>query len=50
MKPILEEPYVQVDSHLEDGALDTMASDIRDGLGRPLKEIPPKYFYDARVW
>ncbi len=48
MKPILEEPYVQVDSHLEDGALDTMAADIREGLGRPFKEIPPKYFYDAR--
>ncbi|MBA2764958.1 MAG: L-histidine N(alpha)-methyltransferase, partial [Thermoleophilaceae bacterium] len=25
-----------------------MAADIREGLGRPFKEIPPKYFYDAR--
>ena len=41
-------PYVQVDSHLEEGSLDTMAVDIREGLSRPFKEIPPKYFYDAR--
>jgi L-histidine N-alpha-methyltransferase len=25
-----------------------LARDVRDGLSRPLKEIPPKYFYDAR--
>jgi L-histidine N-alpha-methyltransferase len=25
-----------------------MAEEVRDGLGRPLKELPPKYFYDAR--
>jgi L-histidine Nalpha-methyltransferase len=27
---------------------DTLADDVRDGLGRPLKELPPKYFYDER--
>jgi L-histidine Nalpha-methyltransferase len=30
------------------GALDTLADDVRDGLTRELKELPPKYFYDAR--
>ena len=27
---------------------DTMAEDLRSGLAREPKEIPPKYFYDAR--
>jgi L-histidine N-alpha-methyltransferase len=30
------------------GARDTLAADVRDGLRRELKELPPKYFYDAR--
>ncbi len=25
-----------------------MAAEVREGLSRPLKELPPKYFYDAR--
>ena len=25
-----------------------MADEVRDGLGRELKELPPKYFYDER--
>jgi len=37
-----------IESHLEDGALDTIAADVRHGMALPLKEIPPKYFYDAR--
>ena len=37
-----------IDSHLIGGALDSLAADVRHGLGLPLKEIPPKYFYDAR--
>jgi len=37
-----------IDSHLTGGALDSLAADVRHGLGLPLKEIPPKYFYDAR--
>ncbi len=28
--------------------LDTLADDVRKGLSRPLKELPPKYFYDER--
>jgi L-histidine N-alpha-methyltransferase len=30
------------------GVQDTLADDVRDGLRRPLKELPPKYFYDER--
>lgn len=37
-----------IESHLSDGTLDSLAADVRHGLGLPLKEIPPKYFYDAR--
>jgi L-histidine N-alpha-methyltransferase len=37
-----------IDSHLADGALDSLAPDVRHGMGLPLKELPPKYFYDAR--
>jgi len=44
------EPDVRIDSYVQDdGSLDSMAADVLRGLGRPgLKEIPPKYFYDAR--
>jgi L-histidine Nalpha-methyltransferase len=28
--------------------LDTLADDVRDGLAHPPRELPPKYFYDAR--
>src|ERR671914_2764691 len=27
---------------------DTLVDDVRDGLTRSLKELPPKYFYDER--
>ena len=37
-----------IDSHLEDGTLHSLAADVRHGLALPLKELPPKYFYDAR--
>jgi L-histidine Nalpha-methyltransferase len=30
------------------GVFDTLADDVRDGFSRELKELPPKYFYDAR--
>ena len=30
------------------GVRDTLAGDVRDGLTRELKELPPKYFYDER--
>jgi L-histidine N-alpha-methyltransferase len=37
-----------VESHLTGGALASLADDVRHGMGLPLKEVPPKYFYDAR--
>jgi L-histidine Nalpha-methyltransferase len=37
-----------IDSHLDVAAQRTLADDVFDGLTRPLKELPPKHFYDAR--
>jgi L-histidine N-alpha-methyltransferase len=39
---------VRIEVHLEDGALASLADDVRAGLGADPKAIPPKYFYDAR--
>jgi L-histidine N-alpha-methyltransferase len=39
---------IQVDVHLREGALATLADDVRAGLSRPQKELPAKYFYDER--
>jgi L-histidine Nalpha-methyltransferase len=51
MEPIAgeaAEPAIKIDSHL-DGAQDrSLADDVLDGLTRPLKELPPKHFYDER--
>ncbi len=39
---------IRIDVHLRDGALATIADDVREGLGGTPKELPPKYFYDER--
>jgi L-histidine N-alpha-methyltransferase len=39
---------VRIDVHLRDGALATLPDDVRNGLSRRPKELPPKYFYDER--
>ena len=39
---------VRIESYLDGSALSSLAADVRDGLTRDLKELPPKYFYDAR--
>ena len=39
---------IRIDVHLRDGALATIADDVRHGLGRTPKELPPKYLYDER--
>jgi L-histidine N-alpha-methyltransferase len=44
----LAEPDVRIDCYLDDGMPDRIAEEVRNGLSRPLKELPPKYFYDAR--
>ncbi len=38
---------IQIDCHLDE-VPDTLVDDVRDGLTRDLKELPPKYFYDRR--
>ncbi len=47
MEPILS-GQVEVRSHLGPNDERTLADDVLDGLTRPLKELPPKHFYDAR--
>jgi L-histidine N-alpha-methyltransferase len=40
---------VRIDVHLREGALASLADDVREGLSRAeLKELPAKYFYDDR--
>jgi L-histidine N-alpha-methyltransferase len=39
---------VQIDVHLRDGTLASLADDVRRGLSGNPRELPPKYFYDAR--
>jgi L-histidine Nalpha-methyltransferase len=46
--PALAEADVRIDCYVDGAVLDTLADDVRDGLTRELKELPPKYFYDAR--
>ena len=47
MEPILGRT-IEVRSHLGPHDDRTLADDVLDGLTRPLKELPPKHFYDAR--
>src|SRR5919197_1653465 len=44
----LTESSIEIDSYLDGSALDSMADDVRAGLSREPKELPPKYFYDER--
>jgi L-histidine Nalpha-methyltransferase len=37
-----------IDVYLRDGALATLADDVREGLTEAPKTLPPKYFYDDR--
>jgi L-histidine N-alpha-methyltransferase len=40
---------VTIEVHLpQGGPLADLATDVREGLCRPFKELPPKYFYDER--
>ncbi len=50
MEPITDaaDPPIQIDSHLDGAEERSLADDVLDGLTRPLKELPPKHFYDAR--
>ncbi len=44
----LTQPDIRIDSYLGEGQERSLASDAREGLTRPFKELPPKHFYDAR--
>jgi L-histidine Nalpha-methyltransferase len=44
----LTESTIEIDSYLDGSSLDSMADEVREGLSRELKELPPKYFYDGR--
>ena len=39
---------IRIDSYAAEGASQRLAEDVREGLARVPKELPPKYFYDAR--
>lgn len=41
-------PAFQLDVHLHDGALETLAEDVEAGLSARPKALSPKYFYDER--
>jgi L-histidine N-alpha-methyltransferase len=46
---VLAEPRIRIDDRLSDTAREDIGTEVRDGLTRsPLKELPPKLFYDAR--
>jgi L-histidine N-alpha-methyltransferase len=40
--------HVTIEVHLRDGALASLADDVRRGLESRPRTLPPKYFYDAR--
>jgi L-histidine Nalpha-methyltransferase len=44
----LSGPAIRIDSHLDASEERSLADDVLDGLTRPLKELPPKHFYDER--
>ena len=49
MEPVIvTTEEIRIDSYLHEGAERTLADDVLDGLTRPVKELPPKHFYDAR--
>ncbi len=44
---VTAEPGIRIEC-LENGEATGLAADVREGLTRELKELPPKYLYDAR--
>jgi len=46
---LLAEPRIRIDDRLNGSAGGDIAAEVREGLTKaPLKELPPKLFYDAR--
>jgi L-histidine N-alpha-methyltransferase len=48
MRTLTDSGRVRIHSRLVDRSERRLADDVLDGLTRPVKEIPPKHFYDAR--
>jgi L-histidine Nalpha-methyltransferase len=48
MQPLLTTSAVVVESYVGPADERSLADDVLDGLTKPLKELPPKHFYDAR--
>ena len=48
MTDLLAEARIRIDDRLNGAGMETLAAEVRDGLSRPLKELPPKLFYDDR--
>ena len=49
MTDLLAEPRIRIDDRLNGSAGGDIAAEVREGLTKaPLKELPPKLFYDAR--
>jgi len=43
-----EHPAIRIDRHVGADRGRSLADDVREGFARPLKELPPKHFYDSR--
>ena len=43
----MRSPTITIHSYLTPGDERTLADDVLDGLTRPVKELPPKHFYDT---
>jgi L-histidine N-alpha-methyltransferase len=39
---------IRIDCYIDGGVPATIAEEVRNGLSRALKELPPKFFYDKR--
>ena len=45
---VITRPDIRIERPATNGGGHSLAADVRAGLTRPFKELPPKYFYDAR--
>lgn len=48
MGPTLAAPRIRIESWKDGSSRELMAAEVREGLTRPFKELPSKYFYDER--
>ncbi len=48
MRTLTDKGSVKIRSFLSENSERRLSDDVLDGLTRPLKELPPKHFYDAR--